>query len=321
MLNINRIIKLKYKLIAVLSLASLNCFSGTSTYTGSGIAIQGEAEVKSQNLFSCKYGNSRMSPVGIKSVAQKQYIVPAEVQYEEDYFAPDLYNECSKVVPSSLSEVSISSVPVIEIDKEGKVVTGYIFADNYFELYVNGKLVGVDSVPFTPFNSSIVRFKVSKPYDMAVKVVDWEEHSGLGSENNRGKRFHPGDGGFIASFSDGAVTSANWHAQTYYTSPIHDLSCLEEIGSQRLSSECSTEGKDDSSHAYSLHWDIPANWKTSHEYLNWPKATVFSETEIGVNNKKAYMNFREKFGAGGASFIWSSNVVLDNLVLLRHRVE
>lgn len=313
---------MKYKLITVLSLASLNCFSGTSTYTGSGIAIQGEAEVKNQNLFSCKYGSSRMSPVGIKSVAQKQYIVPAEVQYEEEYFAPDLYNECSKVVPSSLSEVSISSVPVIEIDKEGEVVTGYIFADNYFELYVNGKLVGVDSVPFTPFNSSIVRFKVSKPYDMAVKVVDWEEHSGLGSETNRGKRFHPGDGGFIANFSDGAVTSTNWYAQTYYTSPVHDLSCLEEIGSQRLSGECSAEGKDDSSQsAYSLHWDIPANWETSSEYLNWPKATVFSETEIGVNNKKAYMNYRENFGAGGASFIWSSNVVLDNLVLLRHRVE
>lgn len=314
-------INLKLKLVIALSLASLNCFSETSTYTGSGIAIRGEAEVKDQNLFSCKHGKSRMSPVGIKSIDQNLYVVPAEIQYEKHNFAHDLYNECSRIMPGSLSDVSISSFPAIEIDKEGEIVTGYIFADNYFELYVNEKLIGVDSVPFTPFNSSIVRFKVSKPYEMAVKVVDWEEHSGLGSENNRGKRFHPGDGGFIASFSDGTVTSENWHAQTFYTSPIHDLSCLEEIGSERLSNECSNEGRDDSGHAYSLHWDIPENWQTSQEYLKWPKATVFSEATIGVNNKKAYMNFREKFGAGGASFIWSSNVVLDNLVLLRHRVE
>ncbi|MFT6471926.1 MAG: hypothetical protein ACJAZ4_002396 [Neptuniibacter pectenicola] len=312
---------MKYKLITILSLVNLHCFADTNTYTGSGVVIQGEANVTNQTLFSCEHGRSRMSPVGTKSSHQKQYTVPAEVLYEEKYFAADLYNECAEITPSALSDVQISNVPIVEIDSNGEVITGYIFADNYFELYVNGKLVGVDSVPFTPFNSNIVRFKVSKPYDIAVKVVDWEEHSGLGSENNRGKRFHPGDGGFIASFSNGTVSNENWHAQTFYTSPVYDLSCLNEVGSQRLSSECSTEGKDDSIHAHSLHWDIPENWKTSREYLNWPKATVFTESVIGVNNKKAYMNFREKFSGKGARFIWSSNVVLDNLVLLRHRVE
>jgi len=50
-------------------------------------------------------------------------------------------------------------------------------------------------------------------YTIAVKVIDWEENLGLGSENNRGKKFHPGDGGFIASFSDGTVTNDKWKAQ------------------------------------------------------------------------------------------------------------
>ena len=312
---------MKYSLLAVLSLASLNCFADTSAYTGSGVAIQGVAEVTTDSLFTCGKGKSRVSPVGIKSLDNKQFTVPAELSYEEQYFATDLYNKCSGVTPSSLSEVDMSSVPVVEIDKDGEVVTGYIFADNYFELYVNGKMVAVDPVPFTPFNSNLVRFKVSKPYDIAVKLVDWEEHSGLGSESNRGKKYHPGDGGFIASFSGDVVTSDKWHAQTYYTSPVQDLSCLEEVGSQRLSSNCSTDGTDDSTQAYSLHWEIPENWETSADYAEWPGATVFTEETIGVKNKKAYMNFREKFGAGGASFIWSSNVVLDNLVLLRYRVE
>ena len=55
-------------------------------------------------------------------------------------------------------------MPIVEIDKDGEVVTGFIIADNYFQLYVNGKLVGVDAVPYTPFNSSIVRFRVKRPY-------------------------------------------------------------------------------------------------------------------------------------------------------------
>ncbi|AKH20992.1 hypothetical protein [Sedimenticola thiotaurini] len=309
------------KFILALSLVSLNLHAASSGYTGTGIPIQGAAAVTTENLFSCEYGRSRLSPVGVKSAAGKRYVVPGQVNYKRVNFAADLYNQCNGVTPDSMADVPISDVPVVEIDPDGQVITGYIFADNYFELYVNGKLVGVDPVPFTPFNSNIVRFKVNKPYEIAVKVVDWEEHSGLGSEQNRGKPYHPGDGGFIASFSDGTVTSPDWYAQTYYTAPIYDLTCVEEVGSQRGSQKCSTEARDDASNAYSLHWDIPANWQTSGDYSDWPKATGFTEDHIGVNNKNAYMNFREKFTGAGASFIWSSNVVLDNLVLLRHRVE
>lgn len=312
---------IKHPLVIVFSLASLSGCATADTYSGSGTVIQGAATVEQNNLFSCERGRSRLSPVGIKSSGQKQFVVPAEVQYDERYFAADLYNECSGVTPRSLAELSVEDVPIVSIDPDGEVVTGYIFADNYFELYVNGQLVAVDPVPFTPFNANIVRFKVSKPYELAIKLVDWEEHAGLGSESNRGKPFHPGDGGFIASFSDGTLTGPDWYAQTYYTAPVFDLSCLEEIGSRRVSERCSTASRDNARGAYSVHWDIPTDWQTSQEYRTWPAATTYSEDEIGVNNKKAYMNFREKFGAAGASFIWSDNVVLDNLVLLRHRVE
>lgn len=320
---------MKYTLITLLSLTALAACSeaepeiksNSESYKGTGTIIQGEAEVQQASLFSCKNGKSRMSPIGVKTAGGKSYTVPATITYEAKYFASDLYNECSGVTPSSLADASLADVPVIEVDKDGEVVTAYIFGDNYFELYVNGQLIGVDPIPFTPFNSNVVKFKVSKPYDVAIKVVDWEEHSGLGSENNRGKNFHPGDGGFIASFSDGTVTNADWYAQTYYTAPILDLNCLEEVGVKRISEKCSTAGRDDSSQAYSVNWDLPTNWKTGDEYLTWPQATVFSEDEIGVNNKKSYMNFREKFAGAGASFIWSTNVVLDNLTLLRHRVK
>ncbi|KFA98708.1 hypothetical protein HW45_06670 [Vibrio sp. ER1A] len=55
--------------------------------------------------------------------------------------------------------------------------------------------------------------------------------------------------------------------------------------------------------------------------VSWPQATEYSEDEIGVNNKKSYMNFIEKFSGAGASFIWLTNVVLDNEVILRYEVK
>ena len=45
---------------------------------------------------------------------------------------------------------------MVEVDADGEEVTGYIVADNYFELYVNGKLIALDPVPYTPMNSVIV---------------------------------------------------------------------------------------------------------------------------------------------------------------------
>lgn len=312
---------MKTRLLPLLSILTFSLSSAYCEYTGSAHVIKGKAEVKVENLFTCENGNSRPSPLGIQTLNGKEFVVPSHVQYEEKNFVNNLYDECSNTTPNSLAEVDLSTVPIVEIDKDGEVITGYIFADNYFELFINGKLVGVDAVPFTPFNSNIVKFKVKKPYDIAIKAVDWEENSGLGSERNRGKKYHPGDGGLIASFSDGTITNSHWKAQTFYTSPIYDLSCVEEVGNERITKDCSTSGSNEYVETYSLHWDIPLSWESNEDYLSWPKSVQYTEDEIGVDNKKAYMNFQEQFSGSGASFIWSSNLVLDNLVLFRYHVK
>ncbi|CAE6904886.1 hypothetical protein ACOMICROBIO_NCLOACGD_01743 [Vibrio sp. B1ASS3] len=136
-----------------------------------------------------------------------------------------------------------------------------------------------------------------------------------------------GDGGFIASFSDGTVTGSDWQAQTFYTAPIYDLSCLSEVDGDnleklRLSENCTTEGTDNGENAYAAHWETPNNWMAKDfDAASWPQETEYSEDDIGVNNKKSYMNFIKKFSGAGASFIWSTNVVLDNEVLLRYEVK
>lgn len=297
--------------------------STASDYNGTASLTQGRAKTVVSNLFECENGRSRVAGIGeITDSDGKVWIVPAENHFTTAEKAVDLYEECANITPKGIAEVDEAAVPVAVIDSDGEEVTGYIFADNYFDLYINGQLVAVDTVPFTPFNSSIVKFKVNKPYTIAVKVIDWEENLGLGTEDNRGKAFHPGDGGFIASFSDGTVTNSDWQAQTFYTSPIYDLTCLSEVGGKRLSETCTTEGTDNGENAYAAHWATPDNWMNrAFDSSLWPQATQYSEDEIGVNNKKSYMNFIEKFSGAGASFIWSTNVVLDNEVLLRYEVK
>ena len=167
--------------------------------------------------------------------------MPAPVAFSKVRKATDLYNQCTHVTPASIKDVNIDSVPIVEIDSNGEVITGFIFADNYFELYVNGYLVGVDAIPFTPFNSSVVRFRVKRPITYAIRLVDWEENLGLGSESSRGNKYHAGDGGFVASFSDGTVTDTSWKAQTFYAAPIDSPTNVRIVGNIRDTSKVRVE--------------------------------------------------------------------------------
>lgn len=295
---------------------------------------QGKAIIKVANLYECQHKKGRNAPVGeVKSQDDKKWIVPAQVSFtNNDFpFASDLSNPCTGVEYHSADEAlkALDGSDIVEVDSDGEVITAYVFADNYFEMYINGVPVGKDTVPFTQFNSNIVRFKVKRPFSIAMKLVDWEENSGLGSESNRGHAYHPGDGGMVAVFTDSynniiAKTDEHWKAQTFYTAPIQDLSCVVETGTARLTQDCSTESVDDGSQFYALHWDLPTNWyKKDFDDSQWQNATTFSNDTIGVKNKSAYTNFTEIFDnpANDAQFIWSSNVVLDNEVIVRFTVE
>ncbi|MGO1687695.1 MAG: hypothetical protein ACTHYG_05390 [Psychrobacter sp.] len=304
----------------------------TTSYHGTASVTQGEATVDIPSLYDCQ--NGRSSPVGhIKSTDGKTWTVPADVRFTDTNFpfASDLNNPCTGVAYASASEAldALDSSDIIEIDADGDVITAYVFTDNYFEMYVNGIPVGKDNVPFTQFNSNILQFQVTKPFTVAMKLVDWEENSGIGSEQNRNNAYHAGDGGMVAVFKDAnnhiiAKTDENWTAQTFYSAPIRDLSCAIEQGTLRLTTECSTEARDDGSQAYALHWELPRYWYIEEfDDSAWPNATVFTNDDIGVNNKSAYTDFVDIFDSpeDDARFIWSSNVILDNEVIVRHTVN
>jgi hypothetical protein len=196
-------------------------------------------------------------------------------------------------------------------------------------MYINGVPVGKDKAPYTQFNSSLLRFRVKRPFSIAMLLVDWEEHLGLGTEANGPSPYHAGDGGMVAVFKNEsgeviAKTNNEWKAQTFYTAPVKNLACLTETGNQRLSTTCDTQDGTDGSAWYGVHWTRPANWMQSDfDQSVWPQAVEYTNAVVGVNNKPAYTNFTGIFDQPGqdAAFIWTSNLILDNEVLVRHTVQ
>ncbi len=303
----------------------------TAQYTGTGSVTRGKGTATQPSFFSCTGG--RVTSLGsITSSDSKSWTVPAVVNFSNTVFpfAGDLYNSCNNKTYLNAAEAlkAFGSADIVSIDADGELITAYVFADNYFEMYVNGKPVGKDKVPFTQFNSSLMRFRVKQPFVAAILAVDWEEALGLGTEANGPAAYHAGDGGLVAVFTDStgkiiSVTDKQWKAQTYYTAPIKDLRCPTESGSLRLSDRCNTADSSDGNLWYGLHWERPAGWEQpGFNDAGWQNAYEYANSTIGVDNKPAYTRFTDIFDNSGtdAKFIWSSNVILDNEVLMRHTI-
>lgn len=302
-----------------------------SQYTGTASVTHGLATPTATNLYTCTGG--RITDIGTITASDNTvWTVPALVNYTNNSFpfASDLNNPCTgaNYANTTAALAALNGSDIINIDSTGELITAFVFADNYFEMYINGAPVGKDNVTYTQFNSNIIRFRVHRPFTIAMLLVDWEELLGVGCENNNGFSYHIGDGGMVAVFKDAsnniiATTGSNWKAQTFYTAPIMDLTCPTENGTTRLSNNCSTQDSNNGSNYYGLHWSLPNNWMdAAFNDSNWPGATTYTNATVGVNNKPAYTNFTDIFDNVGddAEFIWSTNLLLDNEVIVRYTV-
>lgn len=235
----------------------------------------------------------------------------------------DVYNECAVGGDNPKFE---SELETMVLDADGDVVTATLFADNYFELYVNGHYVGRDAVGFTPFNSHAVRYQVGYPITYAVLLVDWEGYLGIGLEDQR-DRLHIGDGGFIAAFSDGTVSHGKWLCRAFYVAPLDDPSCVivDENGNPDSSGCPSTDEAvacrttDPETSCQAAHFALPSDWMSpDYDDSGWLPATTYTADQVttapGFRNYEHTL-FRE------AEFIWTNNLNLDNLVVCRTTVE
>lgn len=243
---------------------------------------------------------------------------PAPGPIQEGAIAPDIYNNCMGTGdnPNYASELK-----TVVVDEDGVEITGYIHADNYFELYVNGKFVARDSIPMTPFNSSVVRFKARYPMTYAIMGIDWETHLGLGMEY---ATWNIGDAGLIAYFSDGNGTHADWKAETFYVAPLDNPACVRVTATGRDSTFCHqgvrpTCAEKEPATCKALRFTIPTDW-TSPRFngdSRWPNAILWSAE--AVTNQRAYTDYTKLFG--DAEFIWTRNLRLDNLMLARYTAK
>jgi phosphatidylethanolamine-binding protein (PEBP) family uncharacterized protein len=164
-----------------------------------------------------------------------------------------------------------------------------VYADNWFMLYVNGRLVAVDPIQFTPHNVLSVDFLPEYPMTIAVLAKD-NADSKTGLEYGSSV----GDGGFCLKFADGTVTNATWKAKNFFHGPVNGDTANPKV----------------------IQDPLPANWwATDFDDSTWKNAKEYSIEE--VDPKQPY--FENDFE--GAKFIWTDDIALDNTVVFRTKIE
>jgi hypothetical protein len=164
-----------------------------------------------------------------------------------------------------------------------------VYADNWFEMYINGELVAVDSIRFIPHNVISVDILPKYPMTIAVLAKDnADPKTGMEYANT-----NIGDGGFALKFSDGTMTDKNWKAMSFSHGPVNG----------------------DTKKPTVRNTPIPENWYAiDFDDSKWPNAREFSEEEVAP--KQPYYDHDFK----GSKFIWADDVALDNTVVFRHHV-
>ena len=164
-----------------------------------------------------------------------------------------------------------------------------IYADNWFALYINGRLAVVDPIAFLPHN--VVSVELLPEYPMTIAII---AHDNADPKTGLEYGNHIGDAGLVLKFADGTVTDGSWKAKSIERGPIGG-----DIANPRVENEPRPEG-----------WTLP-----DFDDCKWEAAHVFTEQE--VNPKPPYYEHDFK----GAQFIWSKDLGLDNTVLFRKRIE
>ena len=210
------------------------------------------------------------------------------------------------------TEVPATEVPTTDVAStdatsgEAVTFTAEVWADNWFSLYVNGELVGEDSVPITTersFNAETITFTATYPLTIAMVTKDFKE-TDSGLEYIGTDRQQMGDGGVIAQITDTntgeivATTTADWRALVIHRAPLNQ----ECASSADPNTDCQFE-----SLAEPAGWADPAFDDSA-----WATAVVYTAEEVGAKD-----GYDEIDWSADASLIWSDDLKVDNTILWR----
>ena len=217
--------------------------------------------------------------------------------------------------------LTVASIAAAQEETADEVeFTASVWADNWFALYVNGKLVGEDSVPFDTirsFNSDTITFKATYPLTIAMVTRDYiENDSGLeyiGSLFGFARLWdgftffqQMGDGGVIAQIAETdsgkivAATSTEWRGLVIHKAPLNP-DC--EKSTQPLV-DCQFTKRDE-----------PVNWQADDfDASAWVHATEYTPEQIG-----AKFGYNDVDWDEAATLIWTGDLNADNTILWRYQ--
>jgi hypothetical protein len=219
-----------------------------------------------------------------------------------------------------------------------RTVTGTVYCDNQFTLWVNGEEVATDPVAFTPHQSVRVAFDWDGVSSLTYAIQCEDYASDSGYEYIKSSRPQLGDGALIADFSDGldTVTRAeDWRVYTVTFGPT-DASLSAGCLPDQLDL-CVVENR-----------GVPENWnQPDFDDSTWQRATSYSVSQAGWGRSPSWsvtrgcctltspldrstigcdrsvtesqcLNPRSEFSGSRAEFIWAADLERDNRVLFRH---
>lgn len=184
-----------------------------------------------------------------------------------------------------------------------------VWADNWSAVYVNGGLIGEDSVSVTTersFNAETFTFDAAYPFTVAIEAKDFKEtDSGIEYIGERNQQM--GDGGIIVQITDIATgevvasTNSSWTALVIHRAPLN-TDCVDDADPDAT---CQFEAT-----------AAPTGWADADfNDSSWSSATVWSESDVSPKDGYDEINWDS-----AAELIWGSDLEVDNTVLLRTTV-
>jgi hypothetical protein len=182
-----------------------------------------------------------------------------------------------------------------------------VWADNWFAMYVDGEMVGEDSVPITTersFNAETFSFDATPPFVLAAVVKDFKEND-TGLEYIGEGNQQMGDGGFVAQLwlddAIAAVTNADWRCLVTHIAPTNP--------------DCEDDA-DPNATCLSETVDEPDGWMTSDfDDSAWPAATEYTAAQVDPKDGYDEVSWDDL-----AKLIWTSDLETHNTLLCRFPV-
>lgn len=187
-----------------------------------------------------------------------------------------------------------------------------VWADNWFEMRIDGAQVAEDSVPITTersFNAESFTFEAERPFVIGLVAKDFKEND-TGLEYIGSRRQQMGDGGVILQIMDEAgelvaVSDDGWQCLVIHSAPL-DKSCEKSSDPVAGEGACTFESIDE-----------PEGWDLAHfDASGWPQASVYSAREVGPKDGYDRISW-----ADDADLIWGPDLEQSNTVLCRLTVE